>query len=180
MQATLRLGPRPVGLRFVRRLRVVLVRWLRARLREESPVLDQAAPRSRIRPPVEDRARVDGGIDSHVASRRSSRRTRATSHARPKSAFTPGRVRTMIVADPEARAERNAQARETGHHEREGVARPLLHARRREQVEDGEDDHQHRHHDAEHHHDARRDLLVVRATVRAGGAFATTAAMTTK
>ena len=52
MQATLRLGLRPVRLRFVRLLRVVLVRWLRARLREESPVIDQPAPRSRIRPPV--------------------------------------------------------------------------------------------------------------------------------
>jgi hypothetical protein len=53
MQATLRLpGSRPVRLRFVRRLFDALGRWLRARLREESPVLDKAAPRALLRPPV--------------------------------------------------------------------------------------------------------------------------------
>jgi len=46
MQATLRLvRSRPIRLRFVR----ILIRWLRARLREESPVID------RIAPDVEDR-----------------------------------------------------------------------------------------------------------------------------
>jgi len=53
MQATLRIfGSRPVRLRFVRKLRAIFVRWLAARLREESPVIDQAAPRARLRPPV--------------------------------------------------------------------------------------------------------------------------------
>jgi hypothetical protein len=54
MQATLRFfGSRQhVRVRFVRRLRVALVRWFRARLREESPVIDRAAPRARLRPPV--------------------------------------------------------------------------------------------------------------------------------
>lgn len=51
MQATLRLfGSRPLRLRFYRRLRVIVIRWLRARLREESPVIDE------IRPCVEDRS----------------------------------------------------------------------------------------------------------------------------
>lgn len=46
MQATLRLSrSRPIRLRFVH----VVLRWLRARLREESPVID------RIAPDVEDR-----------------------------------------------------------------------------------------------------------------------------
>jgi len=41
MQATLRLiWSRPIRLRFVR----ALVRWFRARLREESPVLDVVEP----------------------------------------------------------------------------------------------------------------------------------------
>lgn len=50
MHTTSRLqSPHPIRARFVRRLRVVLVRWLRARLLEESPVIDSLAP-------VEDRA----------------------------------------------------------------------------------------------------------------------------
>ena len=42
MQATLRVHLRPIRLRFVRQF----IRWLRARLREESPVID-AQPRLR-------------------------------------------------------------------------------------------------------------------------------------
>jgi hypothetical protein len=38
-----KIGARPRS-RFVRRLRVLIVRWLRARLREESPVIDPIGP----------------------------------------------------------------------------------------------------------------------------------------
>jgi len=49
MQATFRLvRSRPIRLRFVRKI----VRWFRARLREESPVVDRVAPRATLRPPV--------------------------------------------------------------------------------------------------------------------------------
>lgn len=47
MQSTLRLFvSRPIRVRFVR----TFVRWLRARLREESPVVDRQAPAHRIHP----------------------------------------------------------------------------------------------------------------------------------
>ena len=50
MQATLRAHlPSPLRLRFIRRLRVALVRFLRDRLREPSPVIDRITPEGRDR-----------------------------------------------------------------------------------------------------------------------------------
>jgi hypothetical protein len=46
MQATLRIHSFPLPLR---RLRVAIVRFLRARLREESPVVDRLVPENRDR-----------------------------------------------------------------------------------------------------------------------------------
>ena len=46
MQATLRIHPFPLRLRA---LRVVIARFLRARLREESPVIDRLMPENRDR-----------------------------------------------------------------------------------------------------------------------------------
>ena len=44
MEGTLRVRLRPIRLRFVRRLRIALLHWLRARMREESPVVNRVSP----------------------------------------------------------------------------------------------------------------------------------------
>ncbi len=49
MQATLRIHPSPLRLRTLLRLRIVIVRFLRARLREESPVVDRLVPEAQDR-----------------------------------------------------------------------------------------------------------------------------------
>ena len=49
MQATLRIHWFPLRLRTLRRARIAIVRFLRARLREESPVIDRLQPENRDR-----------------------------------------------------------------------------------------------------------------------------------
>ncbi len=49
MQATLRIHLFPLRLRTLRRLRIAIVRFLRARMREESPVVDRLVPEDQDR-----------------------------------------------------------------------------------------------------------------------------------
>ncbi len=49
METTLRIHSFPLRLRTWRRLRIVIARFLRARLREESPVIDPLVPEGRDR-----------------------------------------------------------------------------------------------------------------------------------